>query len=393
MSATAPLEVDEELDSTFKRALEGDSVGVIQVQVKAERFKLSSSHSPSGSTSSDFDFIGSVASEDEASYFLIKLKSKEWLLVTYVPDSVAVKDKMVYASAKGTLKDKFGHAFVTDEFHATSKDELLYEHFKGTQKPSDARSAFEIEREKVLEEEDEAREEIVQKMAKVSTSGFGGYHSVTIPLSTSAKSALDRLKSGEVNFVALAVDESQSSIICGDSKNVDVSNISREMHTAEPRFYLYSSQSGKPIVFIYSCPGKAPPKLRMVYSTSKPNVINQITQYGLNLATKKIEITEGEDLLDELKEAQSSTTVKPSQMGGRGSMMTGRMIAPAPGSTPAFGGTVKASKLPTMNAQHGIYGLMAKPGTEGSTTKKENSYSSTCSLERLIKNFACVFYQ
>jgi hypothetical protein len=30
------------------------------------------------------------ATDDEASYFLFKIQTKEWLLITYVPDSVSV---------------------------------------------------------------------------------------------------------------------------------------------------------------------------------------------------------------------------------------------------------------------------------------------------------------
>jgi len=177
---------------------------------------------------------------------------------------------------------------------------------------------------------------------------------------------LDRLKSGEVNWVVLSVDSNES-IISPDAKKVDASRITAEVSINEPRFYLYTPV-GKSTVFIYSCPSKSAPKSRMVYSTSKPNVVNQVTNYGINLAPRKIEITDSEDLVDELKDAQ---TVRPSSFKAVGPM-TGRMIQPAPGSTPALGGTVKASNLPTIgNQQHNIYGLMARPGTEGATTKKK----------------------
>jgi hypothetical protein len=219
-----------------------------------------------------------------------------------------------------------------------------------------------------LQEEDQARDDLAQQMTKmeVQSGGSGGFHSVLIPLSAGAKAALDRLQSGEVNFVVLAVDENKTSVLSTDAKRIDASRVSSEIHTTEPRFYLYN-QVGKPTVFIYSCPSKSPPKQRMVYSTSKPNVINQVTQYGIHLAPKKIEITEPSDLDDELKDAQ---VIRPKSIGGGGAF-TGRMIQPASGSTPALGGTVKASTLPIMNQQHAIYGLMAKPGVEGSSTKKK----------------------
>jgi len=290
-------------------------------------------------------------------------KKKEWTLITFVPDGVPVKSKMLYASAKGTLKDKLGHGYFVEEVHITSKDDFNYNHYKGEQKPGDSRSNFEIERDKVIQQEDNERKELAEEMVKKEAQGSpGGLHSVSIPLNSSAKAALDRLNSGEVNFISLVVEGDKSSISSTDAKKIESSTASSEIHKSEPRFYILT-QFGKQPVFIYSCPGISPPKLKMVYSTSKSNIINQITQYGINLAPKKIEITDPSDLNDELKDAQ---TVRPKSIA-----MTGRMIQPAPGSTPALGGTVKASTLPTMNNQHAIYGLMARPGTEGSSTKKK----------------------
>jgi len=121
-------------------------------------------------------------SDDGACYFLFKVEAKQWLLITYVPDGVPVKEKMLYASAKGALKDRLGHSYLEEEVHTTSKDELSYDHYKGEKKPADARSNFEIEHEKVIEEENEAREEMIQLSIKKEETGLGGYHSVAIPL-------------------------------------------------------------------------------------------------------------------------------------------------------------------------------------------------------------------
>jgi len=372
MSSQAPIEVEEELATSFQNAVEGNSTRLLQVQVKDEKLVKISSVDGSSNLENDFKEIANQASDDKASYFLFKLKPKEWLFVTYVPDGVAVKDKMIYASAKGALKDRLGHTYLEEELHATNKDELSYEHYNGS-KTGDARSEFEKEHAKMLEEENETRKEIVKEMEKKEAQGAtGGYHSVSIPLAASAKTALDRLKSSDVNFVSLSVSDDKASIISDSSKQVSVNQLVSELHPTEPRFYLYS-QPGKSIVFIYCCPEKSPPKLRMVYSTSKPNVVSQVTQYGVNLASKRVEITDTADVTDELKDAQIAP-IRPSALkanSGRG--FTGRMISPASGNTPDLGGTVKASNLPTIggNQQHSIYGLMAKPGTETSSTKKK----------------------
>jgi hypothetical protein len=64
-----------------------------------------------------------------------------------------------------------------------------------------------------LEEENETRNELAQQMAKKEATSTGGYHSVAIPLAATAKSALDRMKSGEINFVSLVGSLSTSSHI------------------------------------------------------------------------------------------------------------------------------------------------------------------------------------
>lgn len=90
----------------------------------------------------------SKANENEASFFLFSLAPKQWALITFVPDGVnvnfflifitffyflkyiQVKDKMVYASSKGTLKTKLGYQYFTEETHIVQLDELTYDYFK-----------------------------------------------------------------------------------------------------------------------------------------------------------------------------------------------------------------------------------------------------------------------
>ena len=57
---------------------------------------------------------------------------------------------MVYASAKGTLKDKLGHSHFEEELHATNQEELSYETYQATQKPVDSRSDYERTHEQVV---------------------------------------------------------------------------------------------------------------------------------------------------------------------------------------------------------------------------------------------------
>lgn len=45
----------------------------------------------------------------------------EWLLLSWTPDSATIRQKMLYASTKATLKNEFGTTHIKEEMHATSK--------------------------------------------------------------------------------------------------------------------------------------------------------------------------------------------------------------------------------------------------------------------------------
>lgn len=45
----------------------------------------------------------------------------EWLLLSWSPDAATIRQKMLYASTKATLKNEFGSTYIKEEMHATSK--------------------------------------------------------------------------------------------------------------------------------------------------------------------------------------------------------------------------------------------------------------------------------
>lgn len=58
-------------------------------------------------------------------YILYRLDEKTsinygWLLISWTPDIATIRQKMLYASTKATLKQEFGSAHIVEEFHATS---------------------------------------------------------------------------------------------------------------------------------------------------------------------------------------------------------------------------------------------------------------------------------
>jgi len=253
------------------------------------------------------------------------------------------------------------------------KSELSWVNYQGTKAPVDGRSEFEIAHERVLKaEEDERNSQIKTQTTKES--GLGGYHSVILPMNDQAKEYLNQFKSGGVNFVQLSIEKEQ--VIGVSSKTISVNDIPKEVHITEPRFYVYNFQKmgASTAVFIYCCPEKSPPKLRMVYSTAKPGVVDQIFKLGISLAPKKIEVTSGSELTEEfLRSETNSTAPKPSSpaKSAAGPGFTGRNKYGAPATIPEGGDVVKAKNVSTIQTSHPIYSLMTQTNTAAPGTKKK----------------------
>ncbi|CAK9295300.1 unnamed protein product [Gordionus sp. m RMFG-2023] len=58
--------------------------------------------------------------------------SYNWLFITWSPDDAPIKQKMIYASTKATLKKEFGLSLISNELFSTSKLEVLLKQAKAT---------------------------------------------------------------------------------------------------------------------------------------------------------------------------------------------------------------------------------------------------------------------
>lgn len=45
----------------------------------------------------------------------------DWLLISWIPDDSTIRQKMLYASTKATLKQEFGNACIKEELHGSSQ--------------------------------------------------------------------------------------------------------------------------------------------------------------------------------------------------------------------------------------------------------------------------------
>jgi len=361
MSSQTAIPVSPDLAQRFK-TVEAEtsqiSTRYFQVKIQNEILVKAAEQQATANVSRDFNTLVSKVTETEPSYFLFRLAAqKNWLLITFVPANTPVKDKMVYAATKGTLKDKLGHQFFSGEYHCTSKEELNWDVYQGTLKPVYSLSAREEIHNRVLEDEEAERK---ARAAQLGSKGkaTSGYHTVSIPLSDTAKKVVGSFASGHgVSFVQLAIDD--RNVNSEVSNNTPISSLPSAINSSEPRFYLYKYLNKQ--YFIYCCPERSPQKLRMVYSTCKAHLIDACLSVGCNFSGR-LEIREGSELTAE--SLRSASEPPPLDRLAHSNRLAGK----EPETNNA---NIPSASVPTISSPHPVYSLMGQSPQSPKTGKKK----------------------
>jgi len=100
---------------------------------------------------------------------------------------------------------------------------------------------------------------------------------IPIKVADATLEALKGIASGSVSSLELVIDASTETLTNAPITNTPLSAL--KLPEKEPRFfvvaykYVHDGANKTKLVLIYYCPNKAIPKLKMLYSTSKANVI------------------------------------------------------------------------------------------------------------------------
>jgi twinfilin-like protein len=283
--------------------------------------------------------------EDKPCYIFFRLDERNahqnylWVFMSYTPDSANVKDKMLYAATKATVRKAFQSGVIVDDIAATAKDELSfvgYKHHLDSQNAAPPLSQAELALKELNESEDH--------IDIGTTTRHSHLHGVAFPIDQDALQALKQLGSKELCYVRLAVDVSKERIYL-DFKDgsMTADQLATDNSDGFPRYHFflfkhsYEGDYQESIVFIYSCPGfKSSIKERMLYSSCKEPLISVIEDSLHIPIAKKIEMESVKDL----SEAYIMEEVHPSQQAYRPKFMK----PPGPGR--------RRSRSPAKNNNH-----------------------------------------
>ncbi|XP_066157247.1 twinfilin [Euwallacea fornicatus] len=305
MSHQTGIKANEELKRFFSKCKDG-KVRVFKVSIENEQLVLKDQHNEKHNWEKDYDkYVIPLIEENQPCYILYRLDNKnslgyEWLFISWSPDSAAVRQKMLYASTKATLKQEFGTSQIKDELHGTSLSEVTLAGYKKHKKSVASPAPLSMRE----EEMQELRKTEVNTEISISTKQqtLGG---VAFPLTEAAQQAIADMARGSYDYLQLRIDIPEETIHLVCAENISIEKLPSKIPSDMGRYHLYKFKHTyegnyvESIVFIYSMPGyNCTVKERMLYSSCKNPLTVSITSLGLDI-NKKIEIDTASELTEQ----------------------------------------------------------------------------------------------
>lgn len=305
MSHQTGIQANAELKKYISKCRD-NKLRVLKVTIENEQLTMAKHFSTKGTWEHDFDkYVPSLIEEDQPCYILYRFDSKnslghEWLLLSWSPDSAPVRQKMLYASTKATLKQEFGSAHIKDEMHATVKEEVSLKGYKAHLSGVSAPAPL-TDREEALKELQES-EHNTNYGVDARQSTMGG---VAFPITEAAKQGIVDLQRGSYNYLQFRIDLEEEKINLSKASKILLEELPLQVPNDQARYHLYiftHTHEGDHMdstVFIYSMPGyNCSIKERMMYSSCKGQFLEIIEKMGVEI-TKRLEIDDGKELTEE----------------------------------------------------------------------------------------------
>lgn len=266
----------------------------ILIPLRTEELSLSAIHEQKKDWQRDYDrLIEPLVEESTPCYLLYRLDEKNtlghvWLLLTWVPESAAIRQKMLYASTKATLKTEFGSAYIKEELHATQRAELTLDGYLRHKAVHSAPAPLTMREEEMLEIKQRELNTTIHTESRHQT--LGG---IQCPMSEPAMQAIRDLSNGSYNYLQFSIDLQAERIELVKAAVVELNGLQREVPPDHARYHLYvfkhthEGDYAESVVFVYSMPGyNCSVKERMMYSSCKAPFVDQIGALGVDIAKK-----------------------------------------------------------------------------------------------------------
>lgn len=249
------------------------------------------------------------------------LSSSQWLFVSWTPESSPVREKMIYASTKSTVKQEFGGGSIFADYFVAGPEDLLVDsvkkwierkqHIRGGHIDMNELSLSEQELQQVKADEAALCADLLASAATLKEKNKS-LPNIEMPIADEAIKALYDFKQGKSAYVQMSIDPKSETILLEknepssgfDLAKKSISSMTPKDHA---RYHLVSynhqhdKKQTKATLFIYSIPSSGcPVKERMLYSSVKNSLLKVIqdeSKIGIDVA-KRIETDDPSELTE-----------------------------------------------------------------------------------------------
>ncbi|XP_049579459.1 twinfilin-1 [Syngnathus scovelli] len=307
MSHQTGIQAGNDVKQIFASAKSGEQYRVLKIVIEDEQLTLADAKEASKKWDQEYDALVLPLLEDSVPcYILYRLDSSnnqgyEWIFLAWSPERSTVRNKMLFAATRATLKKEFGGGHIKDELFGTTKDDI---NLNGYRKYLTSQAAP-LPLTAAEEELRQIRLHEVQTDISVD-SKHQTLQGVAFPMDRAAVSALERFRDKEINYVQLEVDAEKELICLCSTEPTDLRSLPSRIpkDAARYHFFLYKhSHEGdclESTVFIYSMPGyKCSIRERMLYSSCRNPLVDMVENKLKIEIEKKLEIDNGDELTGE----------------------------------------------------------------------------------------------
>ncbi|KAH0616616.1 hypothetical protein JD844_027869 [Phrynosoma platyrhinos] len=298
MSHQTGIQANGEVKEIFARARNGQ-YRFLKIVIENEQLIVGSAKQRHGSWEEDYDsFVLPLLEDKQPCYILYRLDSQnaqgyEWIFIAWSPDHSPVRQKMLYAATRATLKKEFGGGHIKDEVFGTNqvcilKCETCKQYLGNKSSPFENMILASVQTEVSID----TKHQTLQGVA--------------FPIAKEALQALEKLKHKQLNYVQLQIDMKNETIVLASTLPTELKDLPKRIpkDSARYHFFLYKhSHEGdylESIVFIYSMPGyMCSIRERMLYSSCKSPLLEIVERQLWMQITRKIEIGDGDELTAE----------------------------------------------------------------------------------------------
>jgi len=236
-------------------------------------------------------------------YFLIRTDTAVssgdgWIMALFNAENTAhVRDKMLFASSRDTLKKDLGRSYFIEDFFASDNADMSYALYSANNQASNFGDAT---RESLLTQAERAKRE--EALAEKDVVGSKeAVHGVSFKLTDSARTMLQAFASGQKNWVCVVINIKDETVDGVESKIVEADNVNSNISAEHAFFYLYrydhndkDDKAASINLFIYCCPDAVPIRNKMLSSSNKGAVLQHCETLGIQLG-KKVEVSDPND--------------------------------------------------------------------------------------------------